>query len=360
MKIYSFFPAEKMRVGGENRIFVIEMKEFARKSLLAAAVAALVAGCAPRREYVAVDGTMLGTTLHIVADAPGVAPQRLYAAAMELDREVKASMSIFDSTSLLSRLNRNLTDSIDDHIAFNLHLADSIGALSGGRYDVTVKPLVEAWGFAGRSRTEHPDLDSLLRFVGRDKVRVEGRRLVKSDPRVQLDFNSVAKGYTVDLLAALVERFGAGNYIVDIGGEVRCRGVNRRGEPWRIGVETPFDGNMTDGEYLQKRIRMEQGALATSGNYRRFYLDAGGRKVAHTIDPRTGRSVVSRLLSATVAAPTCAEADALGTMFMALGADDALAAAERMPGLAVYFILAGDDDTFEEYVSPAMQKLVMP
>ena len=182
---------------------------------------------------------------------------------------------------------------------------------------------------------------------------------MKSDPRVQLDFNSVAKGYTVDLLAELVERFGAENYIVDIGGEIRCRGVNRTGEAWRIGVETPFDGNMSDGEYLQKRIRLREGGLATSGNYRRFYLDADGRKVAHTIDPRTGRSALSRLLSVTVVAPTCAEADALGTMFLAMGADDALAAAKRMPEAKVYFILAGRGDTYEEYVSPAMEQLIM-
>ena len=235
---------------------------------------------------------------------------------------------------------------------------DSIGALSGGRYDVTVKPLTEAWGFAGRERAAAPNLDSLLAFVGRDKVRIEGDRLVKSDPRVQLDFNSIAKGYTVDLLAALVEELGARNYIVDIGGELRCRGVNPRGETWRIGIETPFDGNMTNGEYLQRRLRMTEGGLATSGNYRRFYLDEAGRKVAHTIDPRTGRSAVSRLLSVTVAAPTCAEADALGTMFLAMGADDALAAVQRMPQLKVYFILAGADGGFEEYISPQMQQYI--
>ena len=238
-------------------------------------------------------------------------------------------------------------------------LADSIGALSDGRYDVTVKPLVEAWGFAGRERAENPNVDSILEFVGREKVRVEGGRLVKDDPRVQLDFNSVAKGYTVDLLAGLVEKYGAENYIVDIGGEVRCRGLNRQGRAWCIGVETPFDGNMSDGEYLQKRIQMTGGGLATSGNYRRFYLDGEGNKVAHTIDPRTGRSALSRLLSVTVAAPTCAEADALGTMFLAMGADDALAAVERMPGVKAYFILAGDGGEYEEYVSPAMEALIL-
>lgn len=319
-----------------------------------------LSGCAGGPAYTVVDGVMLGTTLHVVADVRGVTAQELHAAILELDREAKASMSIYDEGSLLSRLNRNETDSIDRHIAFNLRLADSIGALSDGRYDVTVKPLVEAWGFAGKEAAAHPNVDSILTFVGRDKVHVEGNRLVKADPRVQLDFNSVAKGYTVDLLAALVERYGAENYIVDIGGEVRCRGVNREGNPWRIGVETPFDGNMSDGDYLQKRIQLRDGALATSGNYRRYYLDAAGKKVAHTIDPRTGRSALSRLLSVTVAAPTCAEADALGTMFLAMGADDALAAVERMPGVAVYFILAGDGDAYEEYLSPAMEPFVMP
>lgn len=322
------------------------------------AVLGWAAACSPRRNYTVVEGVMLGTSLRVVADVEGVGAQELYAAVMELDREAKASMSIFDPGSLLSRFNRNETDSIDSHIAYCLRLADSIGALSGGRYDVTVKPLVEAWGFAGKERTCEPNIDSLLEFVGREKVSVCNGRLLKADPRVQLDFNSVAKGYTVDLLAGLVERFGAQNYLVDIGGEVRCRGVNRQGGPWRIGVETPFDGNMTDGEYVQKRVRMTDGGLATSGNYRRFYIDGEGRKVAHTIDPRTGRSAVSRLLSVTVAAPTCAEADALGTMFLAMGADDALAAARALPGVKVYFILAGADD-YEEYVSPAMQESIM-
>ena len=319
----------------------------------------LACGCSGRTEYMSVDGVMLGTTLRIVADVRGTSPAEVYAAAMELDREAKASMSIFDPESLLSRLNRNETDSVDRHIAFNLRLADSIGRLSGGRYDVTIAPLVEAWGFAGRERAGDPDVDSLLAFVGRDKVRIAGGRLVKDDPRVRLDFNSVAKGYTVDLLAELVERFGAENYLVDIGGEVRCRGVNAQGDPWRIGIETPFDGNMSDGAYVQRRIRMSAGGLATSGNYRRFYVDAQGNKVAHTIDPRTGRSAVSRLLSVTVAAESCAEADALGTMFLAMGADDALAAAEAMPQVKAYFILAGADDGYEEYATPAMRPMLM-
>ena len=335
------------------------MKKMAVRRWALLAVAGALAACAPRGGYVTVDGAMLGTTLHVTGDVTGCDRGELYAAVMELDGQMKASMSIFDETSLLSRLNRNETDSVDRHIVRNLALAERVSGLSGGRYDVTVKPLVEAWGFAGRQAERHPDVDSILAFVGREKVRVEEGRLVKADPRVQLDFNSIAKGYTVDLLARLVESFGARNYIVDIGGEVRCKGVNRQGGPWRIGIETPFDGNMSDGEYVQKRIRLTDGGLATSGNYRRFYLDADGNKVAHTIDPRTGRSAVSRLLSVTVAAPTCAEADALGTMFLAMGADDALKAVRTMPDVKAYFILADGTDGYEEYISPAMEAMIM-
>lgn len=346
-----------------RKIVILQVKSmnFMLKGCMIVAVAAAVLGaCSPDRGYTTVEGVMLGTSLRVVADVEGIGAQELYAAVMELDREAKASMSIFDEHSLLSRLNRNETDSVDRHIAACLHLADSIGALSGGYYDVTVKPLVEAWGFAGKEALRQPNIDSILVFVGRDKVRIENGRLVKTDPRVQLDFNSVAKGYMVDLLAALVERFGTRNYLVDIGGEVRCRGVNAHGDPWRIGVETPFDGNLSDGRYLQKRIRMTGGGLATSGNYRRYYLDDRGRKVAHTIDPHTGRSALSRLLSVTVAAPTCAEADALGTMFLAMGADEALEAVGRMPEIAVYFILAGEnEEEYEEFVSPALQASIM-
>ena len=240
--------------------------------LVAVFVSVLSASCESGADYTTVDGVMLGTTLHVVADVRGVTPQELYAAVMDLDREAKSSMSIFDEGSLLSRLNRNETDSVDRHIAFNLRLADSIGALSDGRYDVTVKPLVEAWGFAGKEASAHPNIDSLLTFVGRDKVHIENGRLVKADPRVQLDFNSVAKGYTVDLLAALVERFGASNYIVDIGGEVRCRGVNREGKAWRIGVETPFDGNQSPGAYVQQVISLSDCSNTGSASFSSHFI----------------------------------------------------------------------------------------
>ena len=261
--------------------------------LLLAALAALCPSCRREPDYRIVEGVMLGTTLRVTTCVGEPSAGELYRRIMGVDSAMKRSMSIFDEGSLLSRLNRNETDSVDEHIVRNWTLAREIGALSGGRYDVTVKPLVDAWGFAGRERTAAPNLDSLLEFVGSDKVSVRDGRLVKSDPRVQLDFNSVAKGYTVDRVALLLEEYGAENYLVDIGGEVRCRGVNPHGDPWRIGIERPVDG-VAYGQTSEVRVALSGGSLATSGNYRRFFIDAAGNKVAHTIDPPTGRRVVSR------------------------------------------------------------------
>ena len=317
----------------------------------------LLTACTTEPTYNVVDGVMLGTRLHIIADSPC---DTLYRGAMALDAEAKRSMSIFEENSLLNRLNRNESDSLDRHITRNILLADSIHRLSEGAYDITVKPLVEAWGFAGREAQQQPNIDSILQFVGMEKIRIEAGRLKKTDPRVAIDLNSIAKGYTVDLLAEYIEQTGAENYIVDIGGEVRCKGHNRQGNPWRIGVESPFDGNMTDGEYIERRIALTSGAMATSGNYRRYYLNEKGEKIAHTIDPRTGYSNPSRLLSATVVAPTCAEADALCTMLLAMGDKAAMAFAEAHPTMAVYLIFAPrEGEQFEEYSSPAMEQLIL-
>ncbi len=310
---------------------------------------------------------MLGTTLRIVADIDA-APSELYAEAMRLDAEFKAEMSLFDPSSQLSRINRGESDSLTAGIVYNLHLSDSVSRISGGAYDVTVAPLVKALGFGSKEeRVTAPNIDSILEFVGFEKISVSlsasGATLVREDPRTQIDLNSIAKGYVVDRVAELVASMGAENYMVDIGGEIVCRGSNPQGNPWRIGIESPFDGNMSDGEFLQKRIGIAASspfrAMATSGNYRRFYLDSEGNKIAHTIDPTTGGSKVSSLLSATVVAPTCALADAYGTMFMALGSERAVEVASQIEDAEVYFIFDDLAGGYEEYFSEGMLKMVL-
>lgn len=312
-------------------------------------------------EYVQIKGLALGTFVYINARTAHSA-EEIARRVERIDSLAKASMSIFDEESLLSRINRNETDSLDEHIIFNIELARRFSYLSGGRYDVTVKPLVEAWGFVRKqpNRNAEPNIDSLLEFVGYDKIRIEQGRLVKADPRIQLDFNSIAKGYVVDMMATMLEEeMGSSDYIVDIGGEVRCKGRNERGENWRVGIETPYDGNDTM-EDIQRVLSLSDAAVATSGNYRRYWIDSEGRKVAHTIDPVTGHSAVSKLLSVTVVAPTCAEADATGTMLLAMGSDGAVELAESCDDLLCYFIFAGDGN--EEYrvvCSEGLRKMIL-
>ena len=299
----------------------------------------LLAGCADVPHYRTVDGSMLGTTYHIVAET-AMESEQIFEEMQRLNREAIASMSIFDSSSLLNRINRNETDSVDIHIARNIEIATKVNALTP-RYDITVKPLVDAYGFASKNREAKPNIDSLVQFVGFSKFALQGNRIVKSDSRLQIDLNSIAKGYVVDLIAEWLDEQGSENYIVEVGGEIRAKGLNSKGIAWRVGVDTPFDNNNTPGAHQQRVVQISGSALATSGNYRRFYYNAEGERISHTLNPQTGHSHTTTLLSATVIAPRCATADALATAFMASDEADAIAMAEHLrDSVQVYFVLA--------------------
>ena len=304
-------------------------------------VAVLLVGCGGnnRPQYRTVDGSMLGTTYHIIAQTER-SEMDIFGEMQRINEEAIASMSIFTPTSLLSRINSNEVDEVDIHIARNIEIAAKVNALTP-RYDITVKPLVDAYGFAAKNREAKPNIDSLIQFVGFSKFRLENRRIVKEDPRLQLDLNSVAKGYVVDLIAEWLDEQGSENYIVEVGGEIRAKGLNSKGIAWRVGVDTPFDNNNTPGAHQQRVVQISGSALATSGNYRRFYYNAEGERISHTLNPQTGHSHTTTLLSATVIAPRCATADALATAFMASDEADAIAMAEHLrDSVQVYFVLA--------------------
>lgn len=281
-------------------------------------LATLMCGCGERSRYIEIKGEALGTFVQVKCNT-ALPTQTISNIIQEVDQESKNSMSIFSTTSLLSRINSNETDSLDSHITHNIELARRFSELSDGTYDITIKPLTDALGFGKEEAENTVNIDSLLEFVGYELLSINEGRLHKADSRVQIDLNSIAKGYTVDLLAERIEELQISDYMVNIGGEIRCRGLNPTGELWSIAIETPYDGNMAMDSF-EEIVRIANRAVATSGNYRRYYLTESGQKIAHTIDPKTGRSAVSSLLSATVIAPTCAEADAAATMFMALGA----------------------------------------
>ena len=309
--------------------------------------ALLLAGCSPVSQYRTVDGSMLGTTYHIVVET-SLSNERIFEEMQRINLEAIASMSIFNPNSQLSRINRNESDSVDIHIARNIEVAAKVNALTP-RYDITVKPLVEAYGFAAKNREAKPNIDSLIQFVGFDKFHLEGNRIIKTDSRLQIDLNSVAKGYVVDLIAEWLDRQGVENYIVEVGGEICAKGINAKGIAWRVGVDTPFDNNNSPGAHQQKVVQISGRALATSGNYRRFYYNDAGERISHTLNPQTGRSQSTSLLSATVIAPRCAVADALATAFMASGENEAIALAKRLcDSIQVYFVLAPEQGK-EEY-----------
>lgn len=310
-------------------------------------VAILLAGCSTAPQYRTIDGAMLGTTYHIVAKTT-LSNQQIFEEMQHINNEAIASMSIFNPTSLLSRINNNLTDSVDIHIARNIEIASKINALTP-RYDITVKPLVDAYGFAAKNREAKPNIDSLVQFVGFSKFQLKDSRIIKQDPRVQIDLNSIAKGYVVDMVAEWLNKQGCEDYIVEVGGEICAKGANAKGVAWRVGVDTPFENNQTPGLHQQHIVQISGAALATSGNYRRFYYNEQGERISHTLNPQTGHSQTTSLLSATVIAPRCATADALATAFMASDEKDAIALAKSLrDSISVYFVLAPEKGK-EEY-----------
>lgn len=196
-------------------------------------------------------------------------------------------------------------------------------------------------------------IDSLMQFIGMDKVKIENGKVIKANPGIQLNFNAIAQGYTSDVIAREFDKRGINNYLVEIGGEIFCKGKNSKGELWSIGIDRPEEGNFVAGEYLEGVVLLSGRGLATSGNYRKF-TEENGEKYSHTIDPRTGYPVKNKLLSATVIAPDAMTADGLATYFMVVGLEEAkefLAAHKEIDAYLIY----SDSGMFKEYSTPGVQ-----
>lgn len=262
------------------------------------------------------EGNIYGTYYRIAYESPKVLDDPLL---KEMER-VNASLSMFNPRSVISRLNRNESNRTDSLFRRLFRMAEEVNRETRGAFDITVGPLVNAWGF-GYKKGIMPTsgrIDTLLHWVGMDNVRLEGDSLVKRFRETELDASSIAKGLGVDLAAEYLEAQGVENYMVDIGGEIRVKGKSGKQRAWRIGIDKPVEDPELLNRELQFIVGLEKGALATSGNYRNFYVK-DGRKYAHTISPYTGYPVQQEVVSSTVYAPTCMEADAYATAFMVLG-----------------------------------------
>ncbi|MHB9057027.1 MAG: FAD:protein FMN transferase [Paludibacteraceae bacterium] len=258
-------------------------------------------------------------------------------------KEFDNSLSTFNPNSVISKINRNDPDVATDRYFEEMYnMARQVSEKSGGAFDITVAPLVNAWGFGfgNHDHSVQPKVDSILPFIGYKKIALKNHKLIKNDSRIMLDASAIAKGQSCDVIAKLLEENGCKNYMVEIGGEIVCKGVNPKGEKWHIGIDKPNDDPANEEAELQTIIALSNGGLATSGNYRQFYF-RDGKKYAHTIEPRTGFPVNHSLLSASVIAPTCMQADAYATAFMVLGADSSMQICNSMPGMDCYLIYEG-------------------
>lgn len=287
-------------------------------------------------------------------------------------QEVDQFLADFDQTasmwveqSILSRINRNETNIEPNAIFMELFSqSKKVYDHSGGAFDPTVGPLVNAWGFGftDRMKVDQHIVDSLLPLVGFDKILLEDGTIIKSDPRVQFDFNAIAQGYSVDLIGRYLDKKGIDNYLIDIGGEVLGKGEKADDIPWKVGIEKPQD-NASYGEGLKAIVALKDKALATSGNYRKFYEEDGIR-YSHTINPKTGYPVQHSILSVSVLADDCATADAWATAFLVSGLDQSIEILGRDKSLDAYFIYSGGTtgqlktyftEGFKEYLIEEME-----
>ena len=283
--------------------------------------------------YYSVKGLVFGTVYKITYQHYGDFNPEIEAELNRFDQ----SLSPFNDSSVISRVNRNEELVTDSFFQKCFHRSMEISRETKGAFDITVAHLANAWGY--------------------EKVKMDNGKVIKQDPRTMLSCSAVAKGYSVDVIAQLLDRKGIKNYMVDIGGEVVVKGKNPSKGLWRIGINKPIDDSLAVNQDLQTILEITDLGLATSGNYRNYYYK-DGKKYAHTIDPRTGYPVQHNILSSTVIAKDCMTADALATAFMVMGLEEAEAFCKADTTIDAYFIYSGENGEFKTYYTEGMKKYI--
>ena len=276
----------------------------------------------------------------------------------ELLEEFDMSASNYKDSSIISLVNRGEEVQLDNIFIDNFKIAQRISKETNGDFDITVRPLVQAWGF-GSVKAEEMDsslVDSILQFVGYKKVFLIEGKIIKTDSRLQLDYDAIAQGYAVDVVCSFLEDKGISSYLVDIGGEIYGSEFKDIDKKWSVGIEKPIE-NATYGENLTAILELSNKGMATSGNYRKFY-EKDGIKYAHTISPHTGFPIASRLLSVTVLSSITAEADAYATAFMVMGLEKTKSFLSEHNELDAYLIYSGDSGEYRYYYTEALEELI--
>lgn len=302
------------------------------------------------------EGSVFGTFYHITYEAS----HDLQNGIDETLKQVDHSLSPFNKESVITAINNNNSMETDTMFVDVFTLAQKVSADTEGAFDITVAPLVNLWGFGFKNmdNVNKQKVDSLLPYVGYQKVKLVDGKIQKECAETMLDCSAIAKGYGVDAVGRFLEQQGVSNYMVEIGGELRVRGTNPRGELWHVGINKPDDDPANINNEIEQVIQVTQLSMATSGNYRNFY-EKDGKKYAHTIDPRTGYPVQHSILSSTVLAQDCATADAYATAFMVLGIERAQKVLAKHPELMAFFIYADKDGNTKEWYTESLQNHIV-
>jgi thiamine biosynthesis lipoprotein len=313
--------------------------------------------CTPEEKKVMFQGEAQGTYYAVTyydGQARDYQPQ--------IDSILKAfdmSVSMWVPGSILSRINNGDSTALPDEWFTDIfNLSKDIAEKSGGTFDFTVGPLVNAWGFGfkGRMNLDSAMVDSLRQLVDYRTVKLEDGKIIKEKKDIQLDFNAIAQGYAVDVLSKFLASKGIKNYLIDIGGEVLGKGMKPDGQYWLVGIENPAKDSLSE-RTLNAKVSLFNKALATSGSYRKYY-EENGIRYSHTIDPKTGYPVRHSLLSVSVLADDCATADGYATAFMVMGFDKAKEFVENEPNLEAYFIYATSDGLFQTYATEGLGRII--
>lgn len=305
--------------------------------------------------YQHIEGKVFGTYYSITYQSADNLQEDIEKALKSVDN----SLSMFNENSTLARLNRNEKVSIDDNLLYLFPRAIKVSEATDGAFDITVAPLVNAWGF-GFKKEQWPsdkEVDSLKALVGYQKVHLNDRTITKDNPNTMIDLSAIAKGYGSDIVAKTLDKAKVKNYMVEIGGEVVVKGKNDKGDDWKIGIAKPTTDEEAQAEGYQCILAISDVAVATSGNYRNFFYK-DGVKYAHTIDPRTGHPVQQNIISSTVVATHCYEADAFATSFMVVGLEKAKEILGKQSQLDAYLIYINKEGKQEVWMTEGMKKYI--
>lgn len=309
-------------------------------------------------KYIYNKGMIYGTTYTITYESPNGTD--LQEEITEKFKEYTLMFSTYEKESIISKINNNQPVTLSDEFITCYNKAVEVSEITDGAFDITAGAMVNAWGFGPdkKEKMTQQKVDSLIEITGYHKIMLRDGEIIKENKNIKIDMSAISKGYTSDLIGNFLAEYGCKNYMVEIGGEVAAKGINESGKTWSIGINKPDEDAIFGSSGLQAKVKLSAHGLATSGNYRNFYVE-DGKKYAHTIDPKTGYPVQHSLLSSSVLANDCMTADAYATAFMVLGLESGIEVAKKVPEIEVFFIYADEQGNNQIYMSEGFKQYLL-